>query len=281
MPKFDTPEAISLVVELGVGDVRITASDRGDTVVEVRPSDETDESDVKAARQVTVEYANGTLQISGPKARVFDFSRKTRAVDISIELPTGSRVSADLQAGGFRGAGVLGECRFKTSIGNVGLDRTGPLRLDTGTGHVTVEGVAGSAEVTTGSGKIRIGDVDGGAVVKNSNGNTTIGAVAGDLRVRSANGEIEVERAGAGVDAKTSNGGIRIGEVVRGAVTLATALGDLEIGVAAGTAAWLEVNTAFGHVHNLLDNATRPEDADETVEVRGRTSCGDVTIRRS
>ena len=58
-------------------------------------------------------------------------------------------------------------------------------------------------------------------------------------------------------------------------------MGDLEIGIAEGTAAWLEVNTGFGHVRNLLKNATRPEETDETVEVRGRTSYGDITIRRS
>ena len=39
MPTFETPEPISVSLELGVGDVRIAASERTDTVVEVRPSD--------------------------------------------------------------------------------------------------------------------------------------------------------------------------------------------------------------------------------------------------
>jgi hypothetical protein len=34
-------------------------------------------------------------------------------------------------------------------------------------------------------------------------------------------------------------------------------------------------------VRNQLENATRPEETDETVEVRGRTSYGDIIIRRS
>jgi DUF4097 and DUF4098 domain-containing protein YvlB len=155
------------------------------------------------------------------------------------------------------------------------------LRLDTSAGHVTADSIAGNAEIYTGSGKVQIGEVDGTAVVKNSNGSTTIDAVTGDVRVRAANGDIHIERAGAGVDAKTSNGGIRLGEVVRGSVVLGTAMGDLDIGIAEGTAAWLEVNTGFGHVRNLLENATRPDETDETVEVRGRTSYGDITIHRS
>ncbi|HEY3608934.1 MAG TPA: DUF4097 family beta strand repeat-containing protein [Pseudonocardiaceae bacterium] len=281
MPNFETPEPISVTFELGVGDVRITASDRTDTTVDVRPSDESDESDVQAAQRVRVDYANGVLHITGPKARAFDFSRKTRSVDVSIELPSGSQVSADMQLGDFRCAGRLGECRLKTSAGNLRLERTGPLRLDSGAGHITVDGAAGDAEIYTGNGKVRVGEVEGTAVVKSSNGDIMIEAVTGDARVRTANGEISIDRAGAGVDAKTSNGSIRVGEVVRGSVVLGTAAGDLEIGIAEGTAAWLEVNTGFGHVRNQLDNASRPDEADETVEVRGRTSYGDITIRRS
>jgi DUF4097 and DUF4098 domain-containing protein YvlB len=280
MPNYQTPEPISVALELGVGSVRITASDRTDTVVEVRPSDEADESDVQAAAQVRVGYTNGTLQVTGPKARAFDFSRKTRSVAVSIELPSGSQVSAHLQLGDVNCAGRIGECRIKTT-GNVWLDRTGPLRLHTGAGRVTASGIAGNAEISTGTGKIQLGEIAGTAVVKNSNGDTTIDAVGGDVRVRNANGDIIVDRAGAGVDAKTANGHIRLGEVARGSVVLATAAGDLEIGIADGTAAWLEVNTGFGHVRNQMDNAARPEEADETVEVRGRTSYGDITIHRA
>ena len=281
MPKYETPQPISVTLELGVGDVRITASDRTDTVVEIRPTDEANESDVQAAQQVRVDYTDGKLRVIGPKARLFDFSRKTRSVDVTIDLPDGSQVSAETQLGDFRCAGRLGECRLKTSMGNLWLGRTGPARLDTSAGHITAEGIAGNAEISTGTGKIQIGRVEGTAVVKNSNGDTTIEAVTGDVRVRAANGDISVGRAGAGVDAKSSRGSIRLGEVVRGSVLLGTAMGDLEIGIAEGTAARMELDTGFGHLRNLLQNTTRPEEADETVEVRGRTSYGDITIQRS
>jgi DUF4097 and DUF4098 domain-containing protein YvlB len=281
MPTFETPEPISVTLELGVGNVRITATDRTDTVVEVRPSDAADESDVKAAGQVRVDHANGALRVIGAKSRAFDFSRRTRSVDITIELPSGSQLSVDTQVGDVHGVGRLGECRIKLATGNVRLDRTGPLRVDTGAGHVTAETVAGNAEIHTGSGKVQLGEVDGTAVVKNSNGDTTIDAVAGDVRARTANGDISVSRASAGVEAKSSNGNIHVGEVVRGSVEIGTAMGDLEVGIAEGTAAWLQVNTAFGKVHNLLDTTSSPGDAAETVEVRGRTSYGDITIRRS
>ena len=77
--------------------MRIAASDRTDTVVDIRPSDATDESDVKAAQQVRVDYTNGTLRITGPKSRTFDFSRNRRSVDVadrSAQRVPGVRSSA-------------------------------------------------------------------------------------------------------------------------------------------------------------------------------------------
>ncbi|OUS96401.1 DUF4097 family beta strand repeat-containing protein [Rhodococcus sp. NCIMB 12038] len=281
MPKFETPEPISVTLGLGVGNVWITASDRTDTVVDVHPSDESDESDVQATQQVRIDYADGVLQVTGPKARAFDFSRKTRSVNVSIELPSGSRVSGALQVGNLSGTGRLGECTFKTSAGNVRLERTGSLRVNTAAGDVSADGVAGNAEIRTGSGKIRIGETAGSVVVKNSNGDTTIAAVTGDVRVRSANGAISVDRAGASVEAKTANGNIRIAEVAHGSVEVGTGMGDLEIGIAEGTAARLDVKSKFGRVHNALDDVTRPAASDRTAEVHAHTSFGGITIRRS
>ena len=263
MPTFDTPESITVTLEIGVADVRITAGQRADTVVDVRPSDDTDESDVQAAQQVRVDFAHGELRITGPR-RTFDFSRKTRATDVTIELPAGSPVSADITAGDIRATGPLGSSRFKT-----------------GAGHITADEIAGNVDVHTGSGRAELGDIAGSVAIRNSNGATTVESAGGDLRVRNANGDITVGRAGAGVDAKTSNGTIRIGEVVRGSVALVTPAGDLDVGIAEGTAAWLEVKTGFGHVRNLLENAVGPEEAADTVEVRARTSYGDITIHRS
>jgi hypothetical protein len=71
-----------------------------------------------------------------------------------------------------------------------------------------------------------------------------------------------------------------VGEVVRSSVVLETQLGDLEVGIREGTAAWLDVSARAGKVHNALDAADAPEPSADTVEVRARTSVGDVVIRR-
>jgi hypothetical protein len=48
-----------------------------------------------------------------------------------------------------------------------------------------------------------------------------------------------------------------------------------------GTAAWLDASAGVGQVHNALESADAPEPSAETVEVRARTSFGDIVIRRA
>ena len=281
MPTFDTPEPISVVLDLVVGDVRITATDRDDTVVEVRPSDPSREPDVKAAEQARVEYAGGRVLVKAPKPRHLGLFGKVGSIDVTIGVPAGSHLQGDAAVATIHGTGRLGECRIKTGTGDVQLDETGTLDLNTGAGAVTVDRVAGHAEVSTGSGRLRLGEIGGTGVIKNSNGDSWIGEITGDLRLNSSNGDIVVDRAHADVTASTANGAVRVGEVTRGSAVLKTGFGEIEIGIRAGTAARLDVSTSFGRVHNHLDVADSPEPSDETVDVRAHSRYGDIVIRRS
>ncbi|SHG24878.1 DUF4097 family beta strand repeat-containing protein [Streptoalloteichus hindustanus] len=279
MPTFATPEPISATAELVVGDLLIIAGDRADTTVEVRPSDSASEADAKAVNRTRVEYAQGRLLVRTSKRNTL--FGKVGSVDVVIELPAGSQVHCTAAMGDFRAQGELGECRFRTSMGHVHLQDTGPLHVNTSSGDVTVERATGHVEITTGSGEVRVRRVDGTAVIKNSNGDSWLGEISGDLRMNGANGRLTVDRTHAGVVAKTANGDVRVGEVVRGAVVMETACGDLELGIREGTAARLDIASGTGRVYNSLSTAEGPAPSDEIVEVRGRTGMGDVVIRRS
>jgi DUF4097 and DUF4098 domain-containing protein YvlB len=278
MSTFDTPQPIFVTIELSVGDIRIVATDRVDTTVEVRPRDQSKELDIKAAERTQVEYSNGRLLVQGQKPRGF-FGR-VGFVEIAIAVPTGSHVYSKTPMVDFHSEGRLGECEFTTDAGSIRVDQAGPLRLKTSLGKIAVNQSVGRTEIT-GSGDIQIHEIDGVAVVKNLNGDIRIGKVTEDLRVKTANGGISVEHAQAGVDAKTANGSIRIGEVVRGSVAVATAYGDLEVGIREGTAAWLDIKSSYGKVRNSLSTSDTPGQSEETVKIRARTSAGDITIRRS
>lgn len=281
MTQFTTPDPISVIVGLGAGDTRITSSDRTDTVVVVRPRDASRAADVRAAESVRVECSRGTLRIDMPKSWTRSVFGDSGAVDVSIDLPAGSRVHGECGVGAFDCEGALGASSFTSGAGNIRLDRTGTLHAHTGYGDVTTDRVEGDADVTTGSGKVRIRTIVGTALIRNSNGDTHLGEVTGDLRVKAANGDIFVGRTHASAVAKTANGGIRIAEVARGVVVLETAAGELEIGIREGTAAWLDVSSKHGRVHNSLTATTHPAPAHDKAEVRARTSYGDIVINRA
>ncbi len=282
MPTFDTPEPISVTLELGVGNIRIAATDRTDATVEIRPTDPAKTADVNAADQTRVEYADGRLLIKAAKGwRQYSFRGGGESVDVQIELPTGSRVQGNGGMAGLRSTGRLGECRWKTGLGEIRLDQAGRVALKTGIGDITVERSVDQAELSTGSGTLRIARIDGAAVIKNSNGDSLIGEVTGDLRVSAANGRISVDRAHATVTARTANGDIRLGEVVHGAVVVETGFGKLDVAIRDGVPAWLDLTTGCGTVHSQLDAAERPHPGEDAVEVRGRSGFGEITIRRA
>ena len=281
MPTYQTPEPITATIDVVLGDVHVTAGDRADTVVAVRPTDASDREDVKAAELTRVEHADGQLLVKAPKLRSWLSRHDGGSISVTIELPAGSHLRGTGQFADFTSDGRLGECRIKTGMGRVQLDQVGTLSVKSGLGDVAVDHVAGNVDVAAGSGDVRLRELADSGVVKNSNGDTWVGAAAGELRLSAANGNIAVDRAQAGVVAKSSNGDVRLGEAVRGSVVLETRLGDVEVGVREGTAAWLDVRASAGRVQNALEASAAPGPSDDTVEVRARTSAGDIVIRRS
>lgn len=278
MPSFDTTEPISVTAHVEAGSIQFTAGDGSRTVVDVRPRDPQRDQDVRTAGQTGVTYAGGALAVRTPKPGLLG---RIGTVDVTVELPAGSRVDVTGAWLQVLGEGRLGEVGVKTSSGDVRLDATGPLKLTASHGSITVDRVDGPAEITTSSGSVRVGLVDGPAVLKNSHGTTSVDAAGGDLRVRGANGDILIARAEGSVTATTAHGTLRLAEVARGTVQLETSFGAIEVGVRESTAAWLDVSSGSGQVRNALTASKAPEEGEDTVRIRARTRHGNIDIRRA
>ncbi|MBG0566755.1 DUF4097 family beta strand repeat-containing protein [Actinoplanes aureus] len=281
MPTFDTPGPITASVDLTAGELRVVASERPDTVVHVRPAEETMDRDVRAAEQTHVEFSLGTLTVRGPRQPGLGMFGKVGVVDVLVELPIGSDLEAKLGAGGVRCTGALGACRLRSGAGDLQVEQSETLSVSTGMGIVVAETVTGDARVTTGSGKLRVRSVSGPAVLKNGNGEVWVGHAGSELRINSANGDIAADHAGGSVTASTANGDIRMSELVRGSATLRSGAGRIEIGIRQGTAARLDVHTHYGRIRNEMTATDGPVETDEQAEVRARTGFGDILIRRS
>ena len=298
MPVFDTPEPITADIDI-VGRVQVTASDRADTAVEVLPADPADEASVQAAEQTTVEFSGGRLLVKRPKlGPLASLIGPRGSVKVTVGLPAGSHVKASSLAG-ITTTGPLGEAILHSSIGDLQVEEASRLEAKAAIGSVTVDRVAGPAEVTTSNGAIRIGALEGAATLESANGSITVDRTAGALQVKSANSDITLrETAGvvqvksanssitigrslAGITARTAWGRVRIDEVVSGTVHLETGRGDVSIGIAEGTAAWLDLHSKSGVVRSDLDAADGPETSDTVAEIRVHTDRGDIDVHRS
>lgn len=282
MPTFDTPGPISATIDLVLGNVKIIASDRTDTVVEVRPTDESARDDVRAAEQTQVDFGAGSLTVKQPKSwRMYTPFGGNESIDVIIELPKGSQVHGRASMCRFVCTGELGRCDLKTSAGDLQIDKAGPVELHASAGNITIDHAVSRTNVKTGSGIVRIREIDGPAVIKNSNGDSWIRTATGDLQINAANGNITVEQPTATVTAKTANGNIRVGDVARGALRLETSIGELEVGIHEGSAAWLDISSKIGTVQNLMEAVEQPDQASEKVEVYARNAFGNIIIRRA
>ncbi len=273
MSSFKTPDPISAEIDLPFGAAHLIASERSDTTVVVNPSDPSRKLDVEAAQRTRIDLSGSTLIVKVPKA-------VKGSVDVTIELPESSRFVFKGGLADLRADGRLANTRIQNGAGDVRLDETGQVNVVTGAGRVSLNHAAGDGDVTAG-GDIEIVSIRGNADIKNLNGRTWVGRVSARLRARSANGDIAVDQVGSDVAARTANGNIQIGEVVTGSSTLATGSGSVSIGIGNGTIAWVDARTKFGRVHNSLEAAATPEPDAKTVEIRARTSFGDITVHRS
>lgn len=282
MTTFDTSGPVELTVDLGIrSDIWITAVDRAEATVQIRPRNPERTQDVTAAGQIAVDLTDNRLRVGFAHLRIRNWFTDGGAVDVSIEVPTGSSLDIGTGMGAVDAAGEFGAAVLRSGMGAIRIDRCAGLRAKTGQGDVTVGSTAGLVSISTGTGKVRIGAIAGTATVKNANGETQIGVVTDDLSISAANGDILIDRADANVTVKASNGSVRIGDIGRGAVTAATAAGAVEVGIRPGTAAWLDLSTKYGRVHNTLATGDGPAATGDTVQVRARSSYGDITVHRS
>ncbi|SEQ39227.1 DUF4097 family beta strand repeat-containing protein [Microlunatus flavus] len=280
MPTYPTSGPVDLAVNIQVGALEVVASDRADAVVTVVPTNPDKEVDRRGAEGTAVEFDGQRLTVVTPKPR-FSLVGPGESVDVRVELPAGSRLTAELALGGVRTSGRLGATRVKASSGRAHLGTTGDLWLRAGHGAASVEAVEGTAEITADHGKITVGRVAGDALLKASHGDVVVGEADGDVDARLSYGDLDVTRAGASVTAKTAYGSITLGEVSSGAVEAESGFGEVVVGVREGVAAWLDLSSKNGRVRNGLDADRAPGGGEQAVAVRVRTQFGDIDVRRA
>ncbi|HXT89337.1 MAG TPA: DUF4097 family beta strand repeat-containing protein [Trebonia sp.] len=178
MQTFATPAPITAILSIPAGRIQFIAADRDSTTVEIRPANPAKGRDVKLAEQITADYSDGILQIVSPAGnRILGSSG---AVEVTVELPAGSRVEAKAASAQFTTAGQLGEVIFESSQATIEVDEAATARLTTADGDITVGRLGGDTEIRTVKGDIAVTEATSGTVMlRTETGAITVGAAAG------------------------------------------------------------------------------------------------------
>ncbi len=180
MQKFDTTAPILARLDIPAGRIQFIAADRADTTVEVRPASASSSRDVRAAEQITVAYdGDGVLRIEAAPAKNRILGN-SGSVEVTVQLPAGSRVEAKAASAELRGVGRLGDVTYECAQGTVKLDETEGARLTLQAGDITVGRMGGPGELRTQKGHLRITEaVRGTVTLRTESGDISVGAARG------------------------------------------------------------------------------------------------------
>ncbi|MGH3175901.1 MAG: hypothetical protein ACRDPF_18820 [Streptosporangiaceae bacterium] len=99
MPTFATPGPVTATVEVAGAQVRVTASDRTETVVLVEPRDAASRKDVKVAGKSKVDLADGRLTV---KTTTPGDKSGSGNIEVGISDGTAAYIDANSERGAVR-----------------------------------------------------------------------------------------------------------------------------------------------------------------------------------
>lgn len=279
MHTFDTPTAPQISVEFRSGDIVVDAQDVTETTVDLTgPSDPTAQSLIA---DTVIEQRGDTIVVHVPK-RGHGLFNRTPDLRLHITTPTGAALmikagSADISArGSFAGS------RIATGSGDISVVHlTGASRLRSGSGDLTVDSTEADLDAQTGSGDIEVGSVSAACTLQSGSGDVELEHAAGPAKVQTGSGDIAIGDAESDVKTQTGSGDVRVTRVHRGEVKAQGASGDIHIGVARGTAAWLDVHSLTGKVRTDLESSGEPDEDEDKVRLQVNTVSGDITVVRA
>ncbi|WP_030435093.1 DUF4097 family beta strand repeat-containing protein [Actinoplanes subtropicus] len=262
MYEFDRSTPVTVVLRAHGGAVEIVAEERLTASVDVQPMGG---NGADAAQHTRVLLEDDTLLVQVPGAEAWSWRRSPK-LRITVRVPAGSSLAGKTASADVRALGVFGDVRLDVASADVELgSATGDVSLEAASGDLTVGQVGGSLRAKSSSGDLRIGDVTHDVNAESASGNIRTGTVGGSARAHTASGDIE------------------IGSLRQGTADIRSASGDITVGVAAGSAVWMDVNTSSGKSITDLTarGETPPTDTPAELELRVRTASGDIRVHRA
>ncbi|GAA6525327.1 DUF4097 family beta strand repeat-containing protein [Intrasporangium sp. DVR] len=276
--RFETTGPINLKVEQLVGDVTLTATDDPTTTVRLKPHGRTGE---ELARRFTVEARGNDVVVLAPKKESFIGLPFNASVDVEIDLPASSTVDVRTASGDIQGSGLLADVHAATGAGDIALHELAAADLKSGSGDIAVQVARNGIRAKTGSGDVVVGQSGGRVDLVSGSGDVHVRRADAEVKAKTGSGDVVVKASVADLDLMTGTGDVVLGGIHGGAVKVRTGTGDVSMGVAAGVAAYLDLNTVTGDVDVDLDETDGPGDAEAQTSLAVQSGSGDIHVKRA
>jgi hypothetical protein len=247
---FHTPLPLELEVGIPSGDIEVETTESEESNITV-------DGDDRLLEEVEIRQDGNRVTVKYHGKGKFGFSLSPLSLVFGSEL----RVRASVP----HSAGV----KVKTASADTRLD-----------GHFE------SVGVNSVSGDLRVrGEITGNATIKTVSGDADLDRVDGDMSAQTVSGDLRIGPVAGSAETKTVSGDIRFQSVVAGDVRFTSVSGDIEIGIAQGSAVDVDAGSTSGDLSSEVPLASEPQfgegEAAPTVVLRGRTVSGDVKVFRA
>lgn len=227
---FETVRNLSLPAEgmakfeinAGAGFLTVTGRE-GATAIEVQARIEVtgvDEKDMDAwiKEHITLELrrSGGTAVLdSYVRERGFSFFRREALIDLTVTVPKSMALRIDDGSGALTVENIAAEVRVEDGSGSLRISKiSGNVWVDDGSGGIVVDGVAGNLDLVDGSGEIEIRNVTGDVSIDDGSGEMILSKIGGTVTVDDGSGGIEIDDVGKDVHLKhTGSGGVDLSNV--------------------------------------------------------------------
>ena len=267
--RFETHEPVALFVEIGSGQIDVTATDTTESTVEITG---------RLADEVDVHLEGRHLRVVGPRNRGGIFGRDTD-LSVTVAVPTGSDLEVRTGSADLGVVGEMSATTVRSGSGDVRLDVvSGNSSIETGSGDVEIEEARSSVRVKCGSGDVEVRSATAELAVSTGSGDVLVGDTSGKLVVKTGSGDVRIVDSRADVALTTGSGDLQVEQAHRGRYAAKGASGSVHIGIPSGTPVWTEISTVSGRIHNAIQGVGQPAEGDDHVELRATTVSGDVVL---
>ncbi len=247
-------EMASLDIRTGSGNVTVTRGNSGTVSITGKITARGSEG-MSAEEKVRLIEANPPITQRGNAITIgqFDNRELRQNVSISYEVvaPQRTELLARTGSGDEKVTGIAGPVKIESGSGSLSLsDIGGETKATTGSGDVRLDNIKGPVKVTTGSGGIKAEGIGGEFTGNTGSGSITMRQDApGPVNVNTGSGDIVLKGVNGELRAGTGSGDIDAQGTVSHAWRMSTGSGGLRLQLGSATGFDLDARTDSGGIH--------------------------------